>query len=263
MPRVSWNAVGSRIYETGVDRGVLYLDSQPGIPWNGLTAVVESSAGGDAKPFYLDGVKYLNVPAAEDFEATLTAFTYPVEFSACDGTGRARPGMFLGQQRRKSFGLCYRTLVGNDLEGADYGYKLHLIYNALAAPSDRNYATGGKDAEISDFSWKITTTPLLIAGYKPTAHIILDSRYIDSITLGRIEDMVYGSDSNAAYLPTFDQITAELDDPTTFLLTDFGDGHYEIDAPLTVMTYDPIAGLFELTWPTANDNGDGTFTISS
>jgi hypothetical protein len=262
MSRLTWNAVGSRFFETGVDRGVLFVDTNPGIPWSGLTGVSESSSGGTAKPFYLDGVKYLNVPSAEEFEATITAFTYPVEFSVCDGSGRPRPGLFLGQQRRKTFGFSYRTRVGNDLEGADYGYKLHLVYNALAEPSERGFTSTGKDTDVSDFSWKLTTKAIIVPGYKPTAHMVLDSRYINPITLGKIEDMLYGGDSTISHLPTFDELIAQLDEPLDFVLTDNGDGTFTLGGPPEILVVDNTTGLFTLTWPTADYNGDGTYTIS-
>lgn len=263
MTKIVWNAVGSRFYEAGLDRGVLYLDGQVGIPWSGLTGVTESPTGGDAKPFYLDGVKYLNLSTVEEFEATITAFTYPVEFSACDGSARARAGLFLGQQRKASFGLCYRTRVGNDLEGNDHAYKLHLIYNALVSPSERNFGTLGGNNDISDFSWKITTKSLAFPGYKPTSHLVLDSRFIEPITLSKIEEKLYGSDSVNAHLPSFAELLAQLDDPISFNLTVNGDGTFTVDAPVSVMTVDNTAGLFQLTWPTAHYNGDGTYTISN
>jgi hypothetical protein len=258
-----WNAVGSRYYEAGLDRGVLYLDGQVGLPWSGLTGLTESPSGGDPKPYYLDGVKYLNLSTSEEFEATLTAFTYPVEFAECDGTGRARAGLFLGQQRRKSFGLSYRTRIGNDLEATEHAYKIHLIYNALVTPTERNFGTISDNVNTSDFSWKITTKPIAFPGYKPTSHLVLDSRYIDPVTLGLIEEKLYGSDTVNSHLPDFAELLAQLDDPLVFSLTINGDGTYEVDAPLTYMTTNPTAGTFTLTWPTANYVDADTFTISS
>lgn len=263
MTKIVWNAVGSRYYEAGLDRGVLYLDGQVGIPWSGITGVAESPSGGEPDPLYIDGMKYLNLTTTEEFEATLTAYTFPVEFANCDGSARARAGLFLGQQRRKSFGLSYRTRVGNDLDGTDHGYKIHLIYNALVQPAERNFGTLGDNTDVSDFSWKITTKPIAFTGYKPTSHLVLDSRYIDPVTMGLVEEKLYGSDSVNSHLPDFAELLAQLDDPLTFDLIDNGDGTFEIDAPVTIMTVDNTAGLFMLTWPTAGDNGDGTFTISN
>ena len=258
MARLVWSAVGSKTFEAGVDRGVLYLDGQ-GVSWNGITGVNEEPTGGDSKPYYQDGVKYLNISAREEYEATLTAFTYPMEFAVCDGSARVRPGLFLGHQRRKSFGFSYRTKVGNDLEGIDFGYKIHLVYNALAEPSTRGFTTLGKDTDVSDFSWKITTKPLKIPGYNATAHMTLDSRYIHPITLGKLEAMLYGDDDSAPSLPSFEDILAQLDEPIAFALIDNEDGTFEIDGPNDILTEDN--GVFTLDWPTATDNGDGTYTI--
>lgn len=264
MSRLVWNAVGSRTYETGLDRGVLYLDSQPGVAWNGLTGVSEAPSGGDIKNVYIDGIKILNYSGSEEFEATVSAFTYPVEFAVCDGTARPRPGLFVGQQRRKSFGLSYRTKVGNDLSGDEYAYKIHLVYNALVGePTGRDHGTLGKDSDVSDFSWKITTKPMTVPGYKATSHLVLDSRYIHPITLGNLENVLYGNDTVTAHLPTWTELIALLDEPVEFTLTDNGDGSFEIDAPNDILTVDNVNGLFSLTWPNADYNGDGTYTIGS
>lgn len=258
MSRLIWNAVGTRFYEAGVDRGVLFLDGQPGVAWNGLTGVSENTSGGTSKPYYQDGVKYLNLGTTEEFEATITAFTYPLAFGACDGTASPRPGFYLTQQRRQSFGLAYRTIVGNDVMGNDHAYKIHLVYNALAEPSDKGTSTVGHDSEIANFSWKITTKPIAIPGYSRTAHMILDSRLINPITMGRLEDMIYGSESSTAYLPTFDQLIAELDDPVGYSLTINGDGTYGVSAPNDILFVDPDSGVFTLDWATAGYNEDGT-----
>jgi hypothetical protein len=256
-----WNAVGSRTYEAGLDRGVLYLDGQPGIAWSGLTGVTESPSGGDNKTFYLDGVKYLNYSSVEEFQATLTAFTHPIEFAACDGSARARAGLFLGQQRRKTFGLTYRTKIGNDLAAGDFGYKIHLVYNALTGgPADRAYSSLGKSDDATDFSWTITTKPMTIPGYQPTSYMVLDSRFVDPIALGKIEDLLYGNDTQSAQLPSWTDLIAILDEPQAFDLIDNGDGTYEIDAPASIMTV--TSGVFALTWPGAVNNGNGTYTIS-
>lgn len=260
MSRLIWNAVGTRFFEVGVDRGVLYLDGS-GVPWNGLTGVTENASGGEAKPYYMDGVKYLNLSGAEEFEATLTAYTYPTEFGVCDGTARPRPGFIVHQQRRKSFGLSYRTKIGNDLAGEDFAYKIHLVYNALAEPSDRSHSTTGKNSDADEFSWKITTKPIAIPGYSRTAHFVFDSREIHPITLGKLEDMLYGSSTAGAFLPTFDQLLAQLDEPVAFQLVDNGDGTFTIDAPNENLTV--ASGIFDVNWPNADYNGDGTYTIGS
>lgn len=202
MPRLSWSATGERFYETGVDRGVLYVGDQAGVAWTGLISVSESPSGGEARPHYLDGVKFLNISVAEEFEATINTFSSPPEFASCDGLSSIKNGLFVTQQPRKSFGLCYRTKLGNDVDGPDHGYKIHIVYNALAAPSQRDNNTLGDSVDPSTSSWQITTLPPSSTGYKPTAHMIVDSRYTVSSVLASVENVLYGSDVNSARLPT-------------------------------------------------------------
>lgn len=211
MPRLSWDGVGERLYETGVDRGVLYVSDAPGVAWPGLISVDESPSGGEAKPHYIDGVKYLNISAAEEFEATLNSFYSPVEFGPCDGVVSVQNGLFATQQPRKQFGFSYRTKVGNDVHGSDYAYKIHLVYNALAAPSSRNNSTLGDSADPSTFSWAITTLPPSITGYKRTSHLVIESRSTDPTILANVEDVLYGDDSDAASLPSPDDLIAIFD----------------------------------------------------
>jgi hypothetical protein len=208
MPRLVWGAVGERYFETGVDRGVLYVGSDPGVAWNGLISVSESPSGGDPKPYYLDGIKYLNIAAAEEFEATLDAFSAPREFGPCDGMASIQNGLIATQQPRKSFGLSYRTLIGNDLDGAEHGYRIHLVYNALAEPSQRSHKTYGDQLDVADFSWSITTLPPSITGYKPTAHLIVDSTLADPDVLISVENILYGDNSHSARMPAPDELTA-------------------------------------------------------
>lgn len=198
MTALTWDQVGERLYETGVDRGVLYIPDasgvyDTGVAWNGLVTVTESPSGAEASPQYADNVKYLNLISAEEFGATIEAFTYPEEFGQCDGTAAPAPGVLLGQQGRKTFGLAYRTLVGNDLEGTDFAYKLHLIYGALAAPSEKAYATINDSPEAITFSWEVTTTPISVASYKPTSQMVIDSSTVDSADLTALEAILYGS----------------------------------------------------------------------
>ena len=206
MTALTWDQVGERLYETGVDRGVLYIPNgsgvyDTGIAWNGLTAVTESPSGAEASPQYADNVKYLNLVSAEDFGATIEAFTYPDEFGQCDGTAAAAAGVLLGQQGRKSFGLAYRTLVGNDLDGVDYGYKVHLIYGAMAAPSEKAYATMNDSPEAITFSWEVTTTPVAVTSYKPTSVIVVDSSVVSAEDLATLEDILYGTQGVDPRLP--------------------------------------------------------------
>jgi hypothetical protein len=201
MARLNWNAFGERFYETGVDRGVLYVDGI-GVAWTGLISVSESPSGGEARPFYLDGIKFLNLSAAEEFEATLNSLYSPPEFGPCDGMSSVSNGLFVTQQPRKSFGLSYRTKLGNDTEGSDHAYKIHLIYNALAAPSQRANNTQGDSSSPAIFSWNITTLPPSMTGYRPTAHLTIDSRTTSPALLSDVEDILYGDDSGAASLPS-------------------------------------------------------------
>jgi hypothetical protein len=205
-PTLQWDNVGERLYETGVDHGVLYIpddngDYVEGYAWNGLTTVTESPSGAEASPQYADNVKYLNLVSAEEFGATIEAFTYPSEFGQCDGSAAPEAGVLIGQQGRKTFGLSYRTLVGNDLDGTDYGYKLHLIYGALAAPSEKAYATMNDSPEAITLSWEVSTTPVQVPGFKPTAQLTLDSTKVDAAALADLEDILYGDGSTDARLP--------------------------------------------------------------
>lgn len=219
MSKIVWDEVGKRLYETGVKNGVLYPQDQSGtypkgVAWNGLTAVTESPSGAEATPLYADDIKYLNLMSAEEFGATIEAYTYPEEFGICDGSVELATGVNIGQQPRKAFGMSYKTTVGNDVEGNEHGYKLHLIYGALAAPSEKEYATINDDPEAITFSWEVTTTPVNVTGHKPTASITIDSTKADPEKLAALEAVLYGSESEEARLPLPDEI-AELMAETT------------------------------------------------
>lgn len=201
MVRLTWNAVGERRYETGVDRGVLYLPSTPGVVWNGLTSVNEDSSGGDVEPYYLDGIKYLNIASRADFSATIEAYSCPPEFRVCDGTRPIAPGLFATQQRRRPFNLSYRTLMGDDVQGDKLGYKIHLVYNALTEPSDRAHTTRSDTPEVSTLSWKILTIPETLTGLAPSAHLIVDSTLLTETALSALESVLYGTDVSAPRLP--------------------------------------------------------------
>lgn len=197
MARLQWDKTGERVYESGVDHGVLYVMDGTGaygtgVVWNGLTAVTESPSGAEPNPQYADNIKYLNLISAEEFGATIEAFTYPKEFEQCDGTASLAPGITIGQQTRKTFGFSYRTKVGNDVEGQDAGYKLHLVYGALAAPSERAYSTINDSPEAITFSWEVTTTAVAVEGHKPTAILTIDSTLVDKADLTALEDLLYG-----------------------------------------------------------------------
>lgn len=203
MSKLKWDETGKRLYETGVDHAVLYpIDAQglysKGVAWNGITAITESPSGAEANPLYADNIKYLNLIAAEDFGATIEAYTYPDEWAACDGSAEVAPGVMIGQQSRKTFGLCHRTKIGNDVDGQDHGYKLHLIYGALAAPSERGYQTINDSPEAITFSWTVTTTPVEVPGFKPTAILTIDSTKTDADKLAALEAILYGQDASEA-----------------------------------------------------------------
>ncbi len=212
MPPLTWDEIGERLYEVGVDHGVLYIPDAAGVynsgfAWNGLTTVTESPTGAEPSPQYADNIKYLNLISAEEFGGTIEAFTYPEEFGQCDGTALPEPGVALGQQGRKMFGMSYRTKIGNDVEGTDFGYKLHLLYGCQAAPSEKAYATINDSPEAIAFSWEITTTPVPVTGYKPTSLIVIDSTVVDPADLTALEALLYG-ETIAAALPTPDAVIA-------------------------------------------------------
>ena len=206
VPTIKWDQTGERLYETGVDRGVLYIPDVSGeyvggVAWNGLTGVTESPSGAEANPQYADNKKYLNLFSAEEFGATIEAFTYPEEFELCDGTAELAPGVTIGQQSRKSFGLAYRSLIGNDVDGTDHGYKIHLIYGAMAAPSEKAHTTVNDSPEALTFSWELTTTAVEVADHKPTASLTVNSTKVDSAGLAALEAILYGTETEEPRLP--------------------------------------------------------------
>jgi hypothetical protein len=246
MTALAWDQTGERFFETGVDRGVLYIpdetgDYVEGFAWNGLTTVTESPSGAEANPQYADNVKYLTLMSAEEFGATIEAFTYPDEFGQCDGTAEPAPGVKLGQQIRRQFGLAYRTKVGNDLDGSDHGYKLHLVYGALAAPSEKAYATINDSPEAITFSWELTTYPIQVANssYKPTAQIVIDSTQVDAADLSTLEGILYGGVADDPRLPL-----------PTEIVTIFGTGETDVDLSLSANQPTFVSGTGVITLPT-------------
>ena len=199
MPKLVWDDTGKHLFETGVQKGVLYPQDKgtypKGVVWNGLSSVTESPSGAESNPIYADDIKYLNLVSAEEFGATIEAYTYPDEFAKCDGSAEISPGILIGQQERQKFGLCYRTVLGNDTEGNAYGYKLHIIYNATASPSEKQYQTINDSPEAITFSWELSTTPTNVDGHKPTASLVIDSTKVDEEKLKKLEDKLYGTES--------------------------------------------------------------------
>lgn len=213
MTKLAWDNVGQRLYETGVDRGVLYIPNGEGVydsgfAWNGLTKVTEKPTGADANPQYADNIKYLNLISTEQFECTVEAFTYPEEFGPCDGTASPEVGVAIGQQTRQPFGLSYRTRVGNDLQATDFGYKVHLVYGAFAAPSEKDFETINDSPAAIAFSWDVTTTPVNVTDYKPTATLTIDSTKVDAGALATLEGFLYGTSGTDPSLPTPDAVLA-------------------------------------------------------
>ena len=206
MSKIVWDQTGERLYETGVKRGVLYVQDSggtypKGVPWNGLTAVTESPSGAEATPLYADDIKYLNLISTEDLGGTIEAYTYPDEFAECDGSASIATGVYIGQQSRKTFGMCYTTTVGNDVDSNAHGYKLHLIYGALASPSEKAYSTINDSPEATTFSWEFSTTPVNVTGFKPTANVVIDSTKATPEKLAALEKILYGDAEVEPRLP--------------------------------------------------------------
>ena len=202
MAKIVWDKTGEHFYETGVKNCVLYIPTEgvysKGVAWNGITAITESPSGAEATALYADDTKYLNLYSVEEFGATIEAYTYPDEFAECDGSAELVAGVKIGQQARKPFGLCYRTTIGNDTDGNDHGYKLHIIYGAMASPSEKSYNTSNDSPEAVTFSWELTTTPVNVAGAKPTASITIDSTKVDEQKLAALEEVLYGKDGTGS-----------------------------------------------------------------
>lgn len=210
MAKLIWDQAGERLYETGVKNGVLYPQTNGtyplGVAWNGLTGVTESPSGAEATPLYADDIKYLNLMSNEELGGTIEAYMYPDEFAECDGSATLEDGVFIGQQTRKPFGLCYKTVLGNDTDNNDYGYKLHIVYGCLASPSEKAYATINDTPEPITMSWEFTTTPVEVTGHKPTASITIDSTKANKEKLAALEAILYGDDDNEPRLPLPDEI---------------------------------------------------------
>lgn len=234
MATMKWSAVGDRFFEAGVDRGALYVDGYAGVAWDGLISVQETSAGDTAKEFYLDGVKFMNKLTRDEFQATITAYTYPDLFGICDGTASVGNGLFARHQSRKPFGFSYRTKVGNDVDGSDNAYKIHLVYGATAKSSNLTYKTLGDNVDALNFSWAITTKPSLLPGFAPSAHFVIDSRETPSALLGRIEGILYGTDQATPRLPDAGEMA--------YLFTSFNNTDYDAGSVLDIAYYTYDAG---------------------
>lgn len=209
--KIVWDEIGQKLWETGLDQGVLYVRNAEGaypkgVAWNGLISVTEGVSGGEANPFYADNIKYANVMSNEEFNPAIEAYMYPEEFEACDGSKSIVPGVTIGQQKRSVFGLSYRTKIGNDVDDAEHGYKIHLVYGAQANPSEKSRSTVNESPDLMTMSWDCTTTPVAVKDAKPTAHLVIDSTKVDAVKLAALEAVLYGSESAEARLPLPDEI---------------------------------------------------------
>lgn len=248
MARITWSEAGARIFEAGVDRGVLYVGSAPGVPWTGLIGVKESRSGGKPKPRFIDGVKVSNHATLEQFEGTVEAYTYPVEFEVCDGTVSYQNGLRVKRQRRKAFNMVYRTKVGNDLESIDHAYRLHILYNLRAEPTDRGYQTLGEEVEPMTFSWDVSARPEMIEGLLPTAYFEIDSRDVPEELLENLENMLYGDSTHNPTLPSAGELL--------FMFDSFDDLVYDAGGILTPVFSIHDAGLIGDAVTTTIDSGE-------
>jgi len=262
VSRLEWGASGARYFETGLDRGVLYV-SGVAVPWHGLISVEEDPSIGSARGYYFDGKKYANVVDLGEFEGTLTAYSSPPEFDQCDGMADLHFGIVLTHQRREPFSLAYRSRVGNDIDGVDHGYKIHLIYNAMAVPSARSYNSLNSNTEPISFSWEISTSAVDIPTFAPTAHVIIDSRTIYPAALAVLEDILYGSDENEPRLPYPTELWEIIENASGLRVIDHGDGTWtattELDGVIEVFEDDS----FEIEWDTVEYLDENTYTITT
>ena len=262
VSRLVWGAVSDRLFESGTDRGVLYVDGMDGVPWNGLVGVAEGVEGGEITPFYLDGNVYMNLQSAERFKGTITAFYSPEEFDECDGMKTLAKGFFATGQRRKRFGLSYRTGIGSELEQTEYGYKIHLIYNAMAEINNRSYSTINNTASAQNLSWSILANPVYVSGVRPTAHFIIDSSRTFPEELAVIEDILYGTDTSEPRIPSVSELVTILEGHYTMSVVDNGNGTFTITGPSDMISM--IDGTtFQIDSPSAIPIDDSSYTVGS
>lgn len=261
MTKIIWDTVGEKYYETGVDRGVLYTD-ETGVPWNGLISVSENPTGTDLVSYYVDGLKVLDVISAEQFNATIEAYTYPQEFEVFDGYAELGQGLYVSSQDRGTFGLSYRTKLGNDVDGIDHGYKIHIVYNAKATPTSRDNSSLSDSPDAMTFSWDLSTKPVYVPGSKHSAHIIIDSTKTDPIILEEIENVLYGQFDQNPRLPSPEQLVNYFQGEFVFRVVDLGNGTFSVigtDEAVKYLSYD----TFQLDWPSVTLIDADTYTASS
>lgn len=262
MSRVVWNAPGERRFEAGIDRAVLYTHGGDVAPWNGLKSVTHKPSGSEITTFYLDGEKFNQISENEEFAATIEAFTYPEEFELCDGTAYLSNGLSVDGQQREMFGLTYRTRIGNDLDGVDHGYKIHLVYNAIASPSQRVYSTINTSAVPTDFSWDITTMPIRMSGQAPSAHYVVDSTRVDQFVLRQFEDIIYGTDFTEPRMPTPAELTKFFMNAKVLRIVDNRDGTWTAMGPSEIISFFTETE-FQITWGSAKFIDEVTYTLST
>lgn len=265
MTTLTWDVVGERFYEAGTDRGVLYLDGV-GHAWNGLVSVEQSPSGGEPETYYQDGLPYVSASAAEEFKGSIEAYTYPVAFAACDGSQEIAQGLYISQQDRKPFGLTYRTLIGNDTQELEHGYKLHILYNCMVSPTTRSYSTMGDNTDASTFNWKINTRPVKFEdpafGIKYGAHLTLDSREVYPWAMAAVEAVLYGTDTTDARLPAPQELLDLFVDNALLKITDNGDGSWTAEGPDSIISM-LTSDQFQINWPSAVVLDANSYQLSS
>lgn len=262
MAKISWDDVGSREYSAGVDRGVFYPPVGSGIPWNGLSSVDESSNGSNNDALYIDGVKHRHGISNSEFTPTINAFTYPDEFLEYDGSLEIAQGLIATAQPRKSFGLSYRTMIGNDLDELDHGYQIHLVYNAITTPSDSEYTSDNETPELALFNWPITTLPVTLEDVKPFAHMIIDSTIADPEDISNLEDLLYGSSGIDPQLPPPEDLVLVVNNHAILLIIDNGDGTWTAHGPKSMIQM-LDSTTFQITSPSAVFIDSESYTLSS
>lgn len=257
MTRLSWGDIGARLFEAGVDRGVFYPTVGPGVPWNGLLAVKESNDDNAQSIIYVDGLSYVTQVSLGTFSAELSAITYPLEFEEYDGYVDG-----LSNQLRKSFNLCYRSIVGNDVDDTSFGYKIHLVYNVLAEPTDTAFSSLDATVEATPFMWALSTTPVVITGYRPTSHLVIDTTRAYPSSISALEDILYGTVSEVPRMPSMEEVLALFEEHAIFRVTDNLDGTGTVTGPDEAVT-DIGGDLYRLTWPSVVQIDDDVYRLSS
>jgi len=262
MAKILWDTTATRLFEIGIDRGVLYLPSGTAVAWNGLRSIQEDTNDRSTSAVFFDGEKYMDAPGFGDYSAKIKAITYPDEFLECEGVNEFDTGMYVDNQNSKTFDMCYRTLVGNDVAGTSLGYRIHILYNLTASPDTSQFDSLSDDFDLTEFGWDVTSRPEFITGYRPTSHVIVDSRYLDPDLLFQLENTLYGTVSTAPSLPSLAALAATIAGFGVIIITDNGDGTWTADAPAEFLTMTD-ATTFQITGVTATYSDANTYTVST